>query len=278
MTDDVYRGTPVCLLVVPTLGEREAYLEETLASLRAQTVPVDIVVVTPRRASAARALAYRFGAQVVDDPGGLSAAVNAGLAQAGPSHLYGNWLGDDDLLEPDAVERSAAVLDKRPDVALVFGHCTYVDGAGRPLWVSRAGRWAPAVLGWGPNLIPQPGMLFRLADFVAVGGLDESLRYTMDLDLLLRLKRRGRLEDLHVPVSRFRWHLDSLTVSDRRNSLAEAEQVKRRYLGPWGRHLRRLWELPVRVATYAAVHNMARRGRRSDKHEAVPAASGGAGS
>lgn len=64
------------------------------------------------------------------------------------------------------------------------------------MWTSRSGRLAPALLSWGPSLIPQPGMLFRVADFRAVGGLDESLHYAMDLDLLLRLRRRGRLVDV----------------------------------------------------------------------------------
>jgi GT2 family glycosyltransferase len=259
----VWHGSEAeCLIVVPTLGDRADYLAEVLRSLRQQTAPVDVVMVTPTGATAARALAEEHGARVLDDPGGLSAAVNRGLAAAEPRHRFGNWIGDDDLLAPGALERAAAVLSRRPDVAVVYGHCSYIDGSGRELWVSRAGRLAPAMIGWGPNLIPQPGMLFRLADFAAVGGLDETLRYSMDLDLLLRLKRRGRLVDLGEPVSSFRWHADSLTVSSRRDSLAESEAVKRRYLDRRAHAVKVLWEPPVRMATHLAVRGMARRGRR----------------
>jgi len=254
---------PSCLIVVPTLGDRVAYLEQTLASIRAQQEPVDIAVVTPRTAEAAGALALRFGATVLDDPGGLSAAVNVGMREARPWHRFGNWIGDDDLLEPGALGRAVAVLRARPDVSVVYGHCTYVDGDGRPLWVNRAGRWAPMMLGWGPNLVPQPGLVFRIADFGAVGGLDESLSYTMDLDLLLRLRRLGRLVDLDEPVSSFRWHADSLTVSARRASLDEAQQVKRRYLTRPARLLSPVWERPVRLATTAAANVMARRASRA---------------
>jgi hypothetical protein len=264
MSRSVWAGSAAeTLVVVPTLGDRTGYLEQTLQSLREQTVPVDVALVTPRAAADARRLAVDFGAEVLDDPGGLSAAVNLGLAAADPRHLFGNWVGDDDLLAPESVERATQVLRARPDVAVVYGHCSYIDGEGRQLWVSRAGRLAPAMLGWGPNLIPQPGMLFRLGDFTAVGGLDESLRYSMDLDLLLRLKQRGRLVDLGEPVSSFRWHADSLTVSSRRSSLAESEAVKRRYLGRRAHPWKVLWERPVRLATYAAVRSMSRRGRRA---------------
>jgi glycosyltransferase involved in cell wall biosynthesis len=256
-------GASECVIVVPTLGNRLGYLEEALRSIRDQDAPVDVVMVTPESADGARQLAERFEALVVNDPGGLSAAVNAGLAKAGPAPRYGNWLGDDDLLVPGSISAGVACLSRSPDNAVAYGHCSYIDGRGHELWISRAGRWAPRVLGWGPNLIPQPGMLFRLDDFWAVGGLDESLKYSMDLDLLLRLKSRGRLVDLGRPVSSFRWHADSLTVSDRHASLAESEAVKRRYLSRLGLRLRFLWERPVRFATMVAVRSLSRRGMRA---------------
>ena len=87
-------------------------------------------------------------------------------------------------------------------------------------------------------------MLFRLADFEAVGRLDESLHFAMDLDLLLRLRRRGRFVAVDRPVSSFRWHATSLTVSDRSASLAESEQVKRRYLPGPLRRIAPVWEAP----------------------------------
>jgi GT2 family glycosyltransferase len=102
-------------------------------------------------------------------------------------------------------------------------------------------------------------MLFRLDAFRDVGGLDESLQFAMDLDLLLRLKRRGRLVDVGRPVSSFRWHSTSLTVSDRSSSLAESEQVKRRYLPRAVRPLAPLWEAPVRLATRLAARRLVAR-------------------
>jgi hypothetical protein len=92
-----------------------------------------------------------------------------------------------------------------------------------------------------------------------VGRLDESLQFAMDLDLLLRLRRRGRLVALNRRVSSFRWHQNSLTVSDRPTSLTESEQVKRRYLKGALLRLAPIWERPVRVATQAAARRLERR-------------------
>jgi glycosyltransferase involved in cell wall biosynthesis len=268
--DDARGAAARVLLVVPTLGRRSDYLAETLASVRSQDEAVDLVVVVPPAATDARELARSHGATLLDDPGSLSAAVNVGLAEAGPQHLYGNWIGDDDLLAPGSLRATSEALDTAPSAVVAYGHCAYIDEHGRHLWDSRAGWLARAVLPWGPDLIPQPGMLFRLADFRAVGGLDESLRFAMDLDLLLRLRRRGRFVDVGRTVSSFRWHSTSLTVSDRTSSLSESEQVKRRYLPGWLRPVAPAWELPVRAATRLAARRLIARAATLRAAEPVP--------
>ncbi len=262
---------PRIRLVIPTLGKRVDYLEQTLKSVRSQGVPVDLVVVVPSAATQARALAASFGARLLDDPGSMSAAVNAGLASAEDQQVYANWIGDDDLLAPGSLAATVAALDDDPEASLAYGHCAYIDAAGRELWVSRAGRGAVRLLSWGPDLIPQPGMLFRLADFRAVGGLDESLRFAMDLDLLLRLRARGHFVDVGRQVSSFRWHHASLTVSDRAASLTESEQVKRRYLPSPLRRVAPFWEAPVRLATRAAAHRLGQKAQRLSYLESAEA-------
>jgi hypothetical protein len=81
----------------------------------------------------------------------------------------------------------------------------------------------------------------------------------MDLDLLLRLRTRGRFVYVGQTVSCFRWHQTSLTVSDRTRSLAESERVKHRYLPSPLRRVAPLWDVPVRWATAEAARRVARR-------------------
>lgn len=251
------------LIVVPTLGRRLGFLEQTLVSIAAQERPADVVVVVPESAAEARTLAQDHGARVLADPGSQAGAVNVGVAAAGDQHAYVNWIGDDDLLSAGSLAATAGALDRRADAVVAYGACSYIDEQGRQLWISRAGRWADALLAWGPDLIPQPGMLVRRDAWRRVGGLDESLRFAFDLDLLLKVRRLGRLVDVGDVVSCFRWHPESLTVADRTASLAESEAVKRRHLSPRARSFAWLWELPVRGATRVAANEVSRRARRA---------------
>lgn len=246
------------LIVVPTLGRRPEYLEQCLESIHSQSVPADIVIVAPDREEL-RATAAAHGAMFIPDPGSFPAAVNLGVAQAQATHEYVNWLGDDDLLEPESLAATTAVLDSRPDASVAYGACRYIDDQGRPLWVSAAGKWADRVLAWGPDLIPQPGMLVRRRAWEHVGGVSLDYRFAFDLDLLLRLRALGPLLYTGTIVSSFRWHPDSMTVGDRDTNLRESELAKRRALSPAMRRLAPIWEAPVRIAIRLAAKRVTKR-------------------
>ena len=251
------------LIVIPTLGRRMGFLDETMRSIADQSVLADIVLVCPSGQGDLVDLAHRYGAQVLEDPGSQSAAINKGVAAAQLHHEFVNWLGDDDLLTPTSLADTTRSLDSSPEAVVAYGACDYIDESGSLLWTSNAGRWAPRILGWGPDLIPQPGMLVRTWAWRAAGGLDESLRFAFDLDLLLALRKYGSLVSTHSTVSCFRWHPDSLTVSDRSASLKESKEVKRRYLGKNSRRLAWTWETPVDIATHMAARRVTRAAQRA---------------
>lgn len=241
------------LITIPTLGERLDLLEETLESIKAQGKnAIDIVVVCPKKSTAAIKLAKKFGADIADDPGGLSAAVNVGMATAKPHHEYLCWMGDDDLLRPGALKKTMAALDANPEAVLAFGYCDYIDDKSHRIFTSRAGSLAPWIMTWGPNLVPLPGMLYRRTSLEQAGEFDPKLKYAMDLDVLLRLRKLGKFINVKETVGAFRWHPTSTTVANRNASLRETEMVKRRHLPALLRPFSALWEVPVRIATRAA--------------------------
>ena len=250
------------LLVVPTLGKRMRFLSETLESIRKQDVAADIVVVSPSTDAQLVDLASLFDAQLIVDSRPQNVAINEGVERGLDGHDFVGWLNDDDVLEQRSLRVISDALRGRPDAVAAFGSCRYIDIEGRELWVSSAGKWAPRVLGWGPDLIPQPGMLICSKAWKAVGGLDTSYRLAFDLDLLLRLRKLGALVDVDCIVSSFRWHEDSLTVDNRQTNIAESERAKRAQLGPTARKFSWLWEPPVRWATLAAVRRLNRRAQR----------------
>lgn len=235
------------LLIIPTLGERAQLLRHAITSVVQQEgCDVDLVLVMPS-GSPAQQIAEESAVRVVRDPGaGLSAALNAGIAAADPSCQYFAWLGDDDLLRPNALRAAVAALGSEPMAVMVYGRCDYVDDGGRTIFVSRAGPWAERLIGFGPNLIPQPGSLMRLDAVRAVGGLDEKLKFAMDLDLFLKLRHFGRLRALPQTLAAFRWHADSLTVANQKESIDEADRVRRRNLGMLASIAWPIWRWPVR--------------------------------
>lgn len=258
-------GSPRVALVVPTLGERPTFLRQTLTSIRQQSLPVTIVVVAPETAAEAVATAGDFDATFLPDPGGLVASINVGVEFSlnNPNVEFVGWLNDDDLLEPHSMQTVIDVLDSDPQTVVAFGSCRYINEQGEQLFVSKAGSWAPRILTWGPDLIPQPGMLVRADAWRSVGGLDASYRLAFDLDLLLRLKKEGRLTYAGSVVSSFRWHPDSLTVDDRSHNLRESERAKRAALPGALRPFARLWEAPVRAAITFAAGRVNRRARNA---------------
>lgn len=249
------------LIVVPTLGNRPEHLRECLASIKRQSPEPQIVLVGPDTPSV-RFAADDVGAAWLADPGSQTRAINHGIESANQGIRYVNWLGDDDLLEPGSIELTRSALENNPHATVSYGACRYIDESGQELWVSKAGPWANRILSWGPDLIPQPGMLVRLDAWRAVGGVDESYRFAFDLDLLLKLRRLGPLVDVRKVVSSFRWHPDSLTVGDRDTNLTESERAKRAALSPRMRALSWMWERPVRAATRVAAWEVNRRARR----------------
>jgi hypothetical protein len=189
---------------------------------------------------------------VTDARSGLPAAINSGIESLPETVEYVNWLGDDDLLKPGSLSSSTDVLDQKQEVVMVFGACDYINSDGDIVWENRSGRWAVPLLRFGPDLIPQPGALFRRSTFNAVDGLKTNLGWAFDFDLFLRFSKLGKLHYLNQTLAQFRWHPESLSVEHRKKSVAEASQVRVSYLPVFLRAISFIWEYPVRQATLIA--------------------------
>lgn len=258
--------TPRVLMVVPTLGRREPLLRLCLDSIASQGVPVDLVVVAPET-YALTALVASHGGRLVPDPrDGISGALNAGFAAGLPGTDYVAWLGDDDLLTPGSLRATVAALDTARHATMAYGWCDYVDENGARVFASHAGRLADRILRFGPNLVPQPGSLMRFADVRAVGGVDPTLGFSMDLDLFLRLRQRGPLVAVPQVVAAFRWHADSTTVGDEQASAEEADRVRMRYMSPAGARAYEVLRWPGRFALRLAKRRVRHNVRRQAAH------------
>jgi GT2 family glycosyltransferase len=239
-------------IVVPTLGKRADYLRQCLDSIKLAG-EAHVCLVAPSDFDYKELMSLGLVDQFVVDPGtGLPEAINKGFSELPSDIEYINWLGDDDLVSPGSIKKAGSVLDSDLKTVLVYGSCDYVDPQGKVIWTNKSGQWASNILGFGPDLIPQPGCLFRRSAFNQIGGLNKDFNWAFDFDLLLNLKKVGGLKFLDATLSSFRWHPESLSVEYRTKSVAEASKVRVSHLPSPLRPISWLWEYPVKKATFFA--------------------------
>ena len=233
-------------IVIPTLGDRPEYLNESIESIRRGGDSYILIVRPVKARSIDENLAVKVD-RIIDDPGtGLARAINEGIRSLPTEIEFASWLGDDDRLTAGSLDKATTALEDESAAVFVFGQCQYIDGAGNFIWLNKSGKWTSPLMLCGPQLIPQPGSLFRRSSFEMVGGLDESLKWAFDLDLFLKLRRQGKFLFIKEPLAEFRWHEGSLSVGSRQGSVDEASKVRQSHL-PFGvKHASFLWEPVLR--------------------------------
>ena len=246
-------------IVVPTLGTRPEYLAQCLRSIRGAGSSL-IHIVMPLSVSLPSEITSDLYDRVVADPGiGLAAAIHAGLVTFPEQVRFINWLGDDDLLKPEALDVALQALVADQNVVLVFGGCDYINSENEVIFTNKSGKYAVPLMRVGPQLIPQPGSLFRREAYEKIGGLDSEFKWAFDLDLLIRLSQVGTMKFLNRTLASFRWHDDSLSVGGRDGSVREASHIRKQFLPIWLRPISELWELPMRYAIKYAGTKVSRR-------------------
>ena len=234
--------------VVPTLGTRIGYITECLKSLESEGV--FIAVIGPDNLTQKANLSQAD--LVIDDQGlPLPEAINLGVKALPERIEYISWLGDDDLLLPGATDAQIEILDSDTRVVATYGKCQYIDAQGNDLIIQRSGQFAAHLLSWGPNLIPQPGGLFRRSAWDKLNGLESVFSQAFDTDLFLRMKKIGDVIYTGNILANYRWHDDALSVRNRWLSIKESSLARKRSAG---RSILNspIIDWPVRLATLAA--------------------------
>ncbi|WP_052208592.1 glycosyltransferase [Croceibacterium mercuriale] len=169
------------------------WLVDAIASVAAQDVPAEVIVVDDGSTDDTVAVAERAGVRVLRHPAarGPSAARNSGArAATGDAVLF---LDADDRLLPGALAAAAACRTAHPAAAFVYGAHRRVDAAWRPLTPAVLVRCEPdARLAFlRTNCVGMiASALFDRAKLLEAGGFDEALRQCEDYDLFLRLALR----------------------------------------------------------------------------------------
>jgi GT2 family glycosyltransferase len=243
--------TPIVGLVIPTLGQRRSYLAECIRSAREFGSVYLILVTTPGMVD--ELSGFKGVDQVIAEIApGLPSAINWGLQNLPTDIDYIGWIGDDDLLAPGAGTKSVEYLNQNLNCVMTFGICRYINENGDSIGFNAFGQLAVPLLRIGPDLIPQPGSIFRRESFNKVGQINARFQLAFDFDLFIRLSRAGKIKFMNFEVASFRWHSDSKSVAARKKSVLEASRVRRSHLPVPLQTFSFIWELPVIAATFLA--------------------------
>lgn len=239
-------------VVVPTLFTRPDYLEQCLESIRSSG-EAHVILMGPDVERNSKPYIQLFD-QVIDEPkeGTLSSKLSFALSSLPKEIELITWIGDDDLLAPGSLRVLEIEFENDEDLVLLYGACDYIDSAGSKIGKNRSGPWALGLAKIGPFLAPQPGSLFSRKAFEAINGLDENLKLAFDFDLFMSLSKQGTVKYLDRTLASFRWHEESLSVDQRKESVREASIVRSKHASPSLKKLLWLTSPLVEVATYAA--------------------------
>jgi len=152
---------------------------------------------------------------------GISHAFNKGLAQAN-GEIVG-ILNAGDWYEPNALEVVADAFDSNPLVDVVCGAVEFWDESSHHLHCFSN----PEALDKETSVY-HPTVFVKKSSYLKYGMFNESYRYAMDYELLLRFRRRGAkflsLENTLANIS-----LDGLSYRNWHSALKEARRARSQY-------------------------------------------------
>lgn len=183
---------------------------------------------------------------------GQSHALNLGFQHATGEIMA--YLNSDDILFPNTLHYVADYFNKHPEVDVVYGHRILIDEHDNNI-----GRWIlpnhdDDVLIWA-DYVPQETLFWRRQIWDKAGGtIDDSFRFAMDWDLLLRFKEaNAKFVRLPRVLGAFRVHTQQKT-SAQMNDIG-AQEMERLRLRAHGRSVTRQ-EISKNIRKYLIKHIM----------------------
>jgi glycosyltransferase involved in cell wall biosynthesis len=189
--------------IVTAVYNRARTIEDAIASIRAQTLPVHQHLIqdggsTDGTLHVVRRVKGPETDLVSERDSGIYDAINRGIRRA-TGDVVGLLHSDDFFASTDVLAAVASAF--RPDVDGVYGDLDYVSAndPSRIIRRWRSGPYTPQKLrrGWMP---PHPTLFLRREVFERHGLYDPVLRIAADYDAMLRWMIAGRIRLAYVPM------------------------------------------------------------------------------
>jgi hypothetical protein len=144
-----------------------------------------------------------------------------------------SYLNSDDLLLPGTLHYVMRYFEDHPDVDVVYGQRVVIDE-----YDAEIGRWVlpphdDSILSWA-DYVPQETLFWRRRIWERAGGaIDESFRFAIDWDLLIRFRDAGaKMHRLPRFLGAFRVHPHQKTSMQMQElGQAEMNRLRERSLG-----------------------------------------------
>lgn len=225
---------PAVSVIIPTFN-RAGYICDAVSSILNQTYrDLELIVVDDGSTDNTEEVLRPFVDKItfISQPRkGPSAARNHGLREARGKYIA--FLDSDDISLPRRIETQVEVLERYPEVALVYSNFIFVDdfghlrtrGNGTGICV-KGNIFEPLLL---TKIVIYPSTwMVRKSAFDEVGYFDEELKRSEDHDMELRIARKYEFFGLKQPLVKIRMH--TLSSSQGRCSAASREYYRYKLL------------------------------------------------
>jgi glycosyltransferase involved in cell wall biosynthesis len=223
---------PRIAIVTPTYNQAH-YLRATIESVFAQEYPNLVYFVqdggsTDGTADVLKAYGDRLLWRSERDSGQAQAINRAFNGVACEIMAY---LNSDDMLLPGTLAYIAKAFLANPDVDVVYGHRIFVDREGCEIGRAVLPGHDPQTLKWA-DYIPQETMFWRRRTWDAVGPIDESFRFALDWDFILRAQAAGfKFRRLPRFLACFRVHDEQKSAVMLGVGEEEMQRIRHEHLG-----------------------------------------------
>jgi len=204
------RELPKVSVIIPVFNG-ENYLREAIDSVLAQTYKnFELLVVDDGSNDGTWDMIQSYGSRLYGirkKNGGVASALNCGIQQASGDYIA--WLSHDDLFLPDKLERQVEFLIQFPQFIACYTDYYIIDENGNVIqeietpWFPR--QEAIRAL-FARSYINGSTMVIERSCFETVGLFSETLRYTQDIEMWLRLLEHFEIGRVSEKLLKWRSH------------------------------------------------------------------------
>lgn len=209
-------GFPTVSVIIPTYN-RTRFISEAVESVLAQTYSdYEILVVDDGSIDNTKDVLLPYQDKVIyiyQKNQGVSAARNTGIRNSKGKYIA--FLDSDDMWLPEKLEKQVEILDKYPDISMVYSNISYCDEKGRYIRTAskanmfQSGHIPEKVLLWKVNCGYLQTWLIRKSCFDEIGLLDTTFKMSEDREMSVRIAMNYNIYGLKEPLTMVRQHRPS---------------------------------------------------------------------